>query len=133
MKFLITIGFTLILSSCRTTISGYVVSPEGKPIKAERGKVNVSRLDQKGFSEIVDFGSDGFFETQEEIQPGQYLIEPLIPGYQSNSLTVDITEDRQVEIQAVALPPKRSKAIEAYNGITVDQGSGGAIINPPRL
>ena len=91
------------------------------------------RLDQKGFSEIVSLQKDGSFASEEKIAPGEYLVEPLIPGYQSGSLKIKVEDDLSVNIQAVPMPPKRSKAIMTRDTTNFDQGLGGAVINPPRL
>lgn len=120
-------------ASCKTTISGVVTTPSGQAAYDKHGKVNITRLDNPDFEEIVALDDDGSFESESDLKPGDYLVEPLIPGFQSNSLKVTISEDKHVTIQAIPLPKKKSKAIEAHNMIEVDNGSGGAIINPPRL
>ena len=92
---------TLILSclSCRTTISGRIVSEKSHHSNDYRGKINVARIDKEGFSEILDVKSDGTFPTIQGLSPGRYLIEPLLPGFQSNSLTVDIEATRKSQLK----------------------------------
>ena len=121
------------IQSCRTVISGYIKTPQGDVVYVDDGKVNISRLDKRGFSEIVSISQDGSFCSQGSIEPGEYLVEPLIPGYQSGSLKVRVRDDLSVNIQAVPLPAKRYKAIMTHDTTNFDQGIGGAIINPPKL
>lgn len=133
MKILFILLSSALALGCNTTISGHITTPTGKAVYDPQGKVNISRLDKSGFVEIVNIDKNGHFESDEDIKPGEYLVEPLIPGFQSSSIKVQVKEDQVVKIQAIPFPKKRSRAIEAHNNIQVDQGSGGAIINPPRL
>ena len=133
MKHILFGSLVLISISCKTTISGQVLTPDGNAAYDKQGKINITRLDVTGFEEIVSMDEDGTFSSESDIQAGEYLVEPLIPGFQSNSKTIVVKEDTTIGFEAIPLPKKRSRAIEAHNSIEVDNGSGGAIITPPRL
>ena len=121
------------LCQCKTTVSGKIMSPEGEELTFSEGKVNISSLSDKGTSEIIDIKKDGYFETQKDILPGDYLVEPLIPGYQSTSMKVNIKSDKKLIIYARPISLKSHHTIEANNNIKEDYGSGDAVITPPKF
>ncbi|MFW7382011.1 MAG: hypothetical protein ACOH5I_24610 [Oligoflexus sp.] len=133
MKLFIGILCSIFLSSCATTIRGYVIQEDGQSIAARGGKVNVSFLDGANPPQVLDLQEDGSFVTDDEIFEGHYLIEPLIPGYSTNSLRVYVDESKTVRIVAKPLDPNPSKSIQIQRENRLDRGSGTARLAPLQL
>ncbi len=121
------------ICQCKTTVSGKIVSPEGDSLVFSEGKINISSLSHKSFSEVVDIRSDGSFESHHDISPGDYLVEPLIPGFQSTSMKVSIQSDKELTIYARPTSSSSQHMIGTNHNFKEDLGSGDAVINPPKF
>lgn len=136
MKVILFFVFLLMISSCTTTISGTIVQEDGKHInQTKSAKVNISFLDQENsdWNEVVDLDIDGTFTTNKDLQPGYYLVEPLIPGYAINSVRLFVDQDKVIKIIAKPLREQSSKLIQIQKSTKLHRGSGGAQIAPPKL
>lgn len=133
MKLLFIVIFGLLVQNCSTTIRGYVVQEDGQVVGARGAKVNISFLDGPGQQQVLDLREDGFFVTKEKLQQGHYLIEPLIPGYMTNSLRIFIDESKSIKILAKPLDQNPSKSIQIQRDNRMDRGSGSARLTPPKM
>ena len=79
MRIIALVGISFLLCQCRTVVSGKIVNPDGSSLSKLEGKVNISSLDNKGLTQVVVVDENGEFETEDDIVPGEYLVEPLIP------------------------------------------------------
>lgn len=125
----------LILSGCATTIKGKVVPSDAKsPLVG--GKVNVQRLDAANgprLSLVTDLAPDGSFETPGDLPPGEYLVEPLIPGFTSESKTVKTSDGHDLLFKASPLAAPKRSAIGARSDAMPARGEGAAVLTPPQM
>jgi hypothetical protein len=111
------------------------MTKDNLPIKPTDGKINIFKInDEKDpISMVIDINEDGSFKTIENISNGTYLIEPLVPGYATNSIQIRVDEDKKIKIYAN--PIKRKNKFK-YNNLKyrkVGIGSGNVSITPPKL
>jgi hypothetical protein len=137
MKQLTCILVSLLLNACATTISGHVFQDNGQPLTVDGAKVNISYLasdsSAPGRNHIVALDQDGFFETDQDLAEGYYLVEPLIPGYIANSLRIYVDQDRSLKIFAKPLQTQRSQLIPLQRDNRMDRGSGNARLTLPKM
>lgn len=133
MKYLLVLLF--VLQGCATTITGSIVGENDNPIKAKEGKVNILLLSKskRKISHIIDVNENGKFIADENIEPGEYLIEPLIPGYKTTSVKITIKKNIDIKLRAYKSNSIKSSVIGANIDIEEGRGSGGASLTPPKL
>lgn len=125
----------MLLSACATTIKGRVVSSDEKtPIRS--GKVNVQHLNSSTGTRaafVTDIEADGSFETSGDLPAGEYLVEPLIPGFSSESKTIKAGEGPDLLFKAnPILTPKRSSIGASSKALPI-RGEGAAVLTPPEM
>ncbi len=127
----ILIATLTLLSACQTTISGTIRDETGDPVYTD-GKVNVTYLTDNGQTTyILDIATDGSFSTDKELKPGEYLVEPLIPGYEygSSRITLDSSQTLVFNVKKLALP--KIPTFKANPDVKLGRGEGTATITPP--
>ena len=137
MKF--TYVFLILVSmlsiSCATTISGILLNEKEAPVSSNEGKINIIPLSQNSINtppQIIDLDEDGSFETNLQISPGEYLVEPLIPGYVNQSIRTTVSESVYLKIILKSDPPPPGKNITPNMEVKLDRGPGDASLTPPQ-
>ena len=135
MKFNILVLSLLLLTSCKTTLSGVLLSKDNKPIHPTDGKVNIYKIndDQNPISMVIDIEKDGTFKTEKNIIEGTYLVEPLIPGYATNSMQIKVNKDKKIKIYANPIKASKSYRFNNLKQRKVGIGNGNVSIMPPKL
>ncbi len=124
-----------LFTGCKTTLSGVLLTKDNQPIKPTDGKINIFKINDETdpISMVIDVDNDGSFKTTKNISSGTYLIEPLIPGYATNSMQIKVDENKKIKIYA---NPIKTKNKFKYNNLKyrkVGIGSGSVSITPPKL
>lgn len=124
-----------ILTGCKTTLSGVLLTKDNKPIKPRDGKVNIFKINDETdpISMVIDIKDDGSFETTENISKGTYLIEPLVPGYATNSMQITVDENKKIKIYANPVKEKQQFKLNNLQYRKVGIGGGNVSITPPKL
>ena len=135
MKLNILIISLLFLTSCKTTLSGVLLTKDNQPIKPTDGKVNIFKIndDENPISMVIDITKEGTFETKENVSKGTYLIEPLIPGYATNSLQIKVDSDKKIKIYANPIKAPKTFKFNNLKQRKVGIGNGNVSITPPKL
>jgi hypothetical protein len=121
--------------ACTRTISGKLTTESGGLVVSEDARVNISRLDQSGRSEmyVYTIDSDGEFESTDDLKPGRYLVEVLAPGYSAVSAHVDMKKSSFVKLVTKKIEKTRYQSFGANEDVELGRGSGGAVLTPPQL
>ena len=129
--FFITLFF---LKACATNLSGSVFDLSEKPIYTKDAKINIVPLSPKNGAkaQIISLNKDGSFSTEKDLIEGEYLIEPLIPGYESQSIRTHIKEHVHLKIQLKNLKKADTSTIKANMDVTLGRGAGKASLTPPK-
>ncbi len=124
-----------IIHGCATNVSGVVVDATGKTLAVSNGKVNIILLTstEKRVNLIVDIDKNGYFVTKTNLQKGQYLLEPLIPGYKSESIKINIDKTVEVELTATKMTTGKKSVIGVNNDLDPGRGGGSATLTPMKL
>lgn len=124
------LGFSL---SCQTKLSGQLLDEQKQPIIVQHGKINLISLETPNKdSHIITLGDDGWFETEDELQPGTYMIEPLIPGYRFLSKKLRIEESQTIHLTLEKIPGSNAKTIDINDHVKVGRGEGEVSLTPPK-
>ena len=75
---------------------------------------------------VIDIKDDGSFETTENIGK-EPLLEPLVPGYATNSMQITVDENKKIKIYAN--PVKEKQQFKLNNLQYRKVGIGGGNIN----
>ena len=133
---MILVSFSVIFAGCSTTISGKVINHDNQTaLKVKEGKINISYLDgpTKNQSYMVDLENDGTFRIKGDFKEGHYLVEPLIPGYKSESKKIKLAGDKNIILYSLPLKPGKMSVIGTNIDVDVSKGIGGATLTPPKL
>ena len=132
---LVLFSFGLLLHGCATLVSGQIIQDTGEKLTGVEGKVNIQGLDRNNrqISEIVSIDADGQFSNQTDLKKGRYLIEALIPGYQSESQTIEIDASRELSIAVRRLTKRKTNLIDLQDQTRLDRGSGNVKLTPPEF
>ena len=127
--------FFFLLYSCATTISGVVLDEANKPVKSNEGKVNIHLLSasKSPMSIVVDIDESGEFSTSSNLVEGEYLVEPLIPGYRSNAVKLKLVDSQKLTLQTTKLKAVKASIIGTSTNSDVGKGAGEATLTPPNL
>ena len=130
--------FFLFLPACAPTLAGQLKGADGEIVTSADARVNIVGLDggEDGVATrvvvvLVDGG--GGFSTSEELPPGEYLIEALVPGYALASKRVRLGETDAVELTLAKVAETKTEAVRASSGLGAGRGGGGATLTPPSL
>ena len=133
MKRLLTI-MILVMAGCTTTISGNLKDHAGQPIFSPDARVNISSLKGAELQEaqVVRVERDGSFLSQ-DLKPGQYLVEALVPGFLPESKSVTVDSDQSVVLELKEIETAKAGTIGTGHHVEFSRGSGGADLMPPNL
>ena len=123
------------LISCATHIHGKITGDNGRPLQGLHGKVNIQGLDRnnQNVTEIVSIDNDGSFKNDADLVVGRYLVEALIPGYQSESMTVTIKKSQEVKLSVQKLSERKTNLIDLQDQSRLDRGAGNVTLTPPEF
>lgn len=134
MKKITKVAWPFILSSCATTLTGSLIDEAGQPVKAAYGKVNIVNLanPDSTSSQVIDIDSGGGFKTSAALEPGEYLVEPLVPGYDQKSLRTKIDSSQDITIKMTAVKDaEKNPNIDPNIEVKLGRGSGTTNLTPP--
>lgn len=126
---------SIISISCASGISGVIMDLSDNPINEPHAKINITLLSGKTgrpYSEIVEVDEDGTFQNSHDLEPGEYLIEPLVPGYQQHSLRVSMKDKIHLKIPLKPIENQKDDLIEPNMGVRIGRGAGSANLTPPK-
>lgn len=131
-----TLGLLLALTGCAPTVAGQLKGPGGEIVASPEARINIVSLagegsEQKVVVTLVD--SNGTFATSEELPPGDYLVEALVPGYAPASERVRLEDAGHIELTLKPLETLKAQAIGVNVGVDEGRGAGGATLTPPNL
>ena len=131
-------GFLLLTSllyGCATSISGVVMDETNRPIKTHEGKINIHLLSPstRPLSIVVDIDAKGEFSTNTNLTEGEYLVEPLIPGYRSDAIKLQLSASQKLTLSATKIGPIKPSTIGTGENSDVGKGAGEASLTPPNL
>jgi len=121
---------------CSSSFSGKVLLLDGVTQVGTDARVNLTRLDGAIATEdvhVIVVAPDGTFSTDKELPTGSYLVEALVPGYKTNSVTIDSATQKTVELKLEPSSRTRASVIGIGNSLDAGRGAGGATLTPPQL
>lgn len=129
---------SLLLFACTPSLSGQLVTTDGKLAVTRDAKVNVTRLDAETGGEqpsvfVGDVGSDGAFSVTLAAAEGEYLVEAVVPGYAVVSQKVNMADGAPVTLQMIPIGNPKASMIGTNMDADTGVGSGGATLTPPNL
>lgn len=133
MKLSEILALMLVISGCTTTISGEITDSNGQPISFS-GKINIVRLDSNAEQKslIIDIDQRGMFESNADLEEGEYLVEPLIPGYEYGSTRISLTSSQHLKFAVKERPKTKPKTFKANDNLNIGMGAGNANLTPPK-
>jgi len=126
----------VLVTGCATTISGVVKDAAGKPVNQADARINITELrgdGGEGANQVLHLDAQGRFQSRSVLREGPYLVEALVPGYRSQSLTVEVKGSQQVELILSPATAPRASSVGANTEIEVGRGGGAASLTPPNL
>lgn len=124
------------LAGCAPTLAGQLKGPDGQVVTGPDARVNIVSLaggDGEAVVQSVEVDKAGEFATSEALQPGDYLVEALVPGYALASKTVRVGETRLVELTLTPVASVKAATTRANGGLDAARGGGDAMLTPPSL
>ena len=130
--FIVITTWLALVTGCSHSITGMITDTTGEPVSVH-GKINIIRLGgDNRTTDIVDIETDGSFTSQEDLEPGEYLVEPLIPGYEHGSAKVNLDGSQFLKFTVKKIPQEKATLIQDNQFIRVGRGSGDVNLTPPK-
>jgi hypothetical protein len=130
------LGATIFLGlalGCAPTLAGKLTDQSGEFIASPDARVNITSLKNPEQGSIVVKADGGSWSTDSDLEPGDYLVEALVPGYGLVSKRITLGETDELSLVLSRLEKAAPSAIGANMHGEVGRGSGGATLTPPKL
>ncbi len=127
----------LSLNSCAPSLAGQLHG-HGQVFGSE-AKVNITPLATeqatKGHETLVlSVRPDGSFATNEDLPPGDCLVEALVPGFAIASTHINLADGhKKVDLDLKPLPKIPLRTGQITRSVDDGRGGGGATLAPPSL
>ena len=124
---------------CAPTIQGHLRGATGEIVSSPQARVNVVSLGASSGDGaeprtlILEVDGGGGFATREELPPGEYLVEALVPGYVLTSRRIRLGEDDTIDLTLAKTAATKTEAVRANTTLDAGRGGGGASLTPPSL
>ena len=133
MKLVLSPLFTVIVfSGCVTPLSGEITDSKGQSIEAKHGKVNIIHLGSNGEHSFISKIVNGKFEIKKDLRPGQYMIETLVPGYETKSTKIQYPDTKKIRLSVKRLGPSQIQNIDIHETQISPAASGTVTLTPPK-
>ena len=132
MKMLLTITFLLCLSSCQTPLSGEITDTLGQALETKHGKVNIIQLNSKKGTSFISNIVDGRFQIEDNLNPGHYMIETLVPGYETKSTKIQYPQTKRIKLSIKKLGASNIQNINANENQVTPAAAGTVTLTPPK-
>lgn len=123
--------FTGLLASCAPTLAGQLRGESGEPITTKDARVNVAPLSGHEHALVLEVDETGHFTSDEDLTPGTYLVEALVPGYAVCSEKIELGKSQTVDLKLKPLAALKPGVIGTGTAGAAARGAGSATLTPP--